>query len=101
MLRLAVAAIIVIIGTRASDGHDAPSGWHYPEACCAKQHCHPVVCESINEKEGGYTWRNLFFTKAQTQLSGDGYCHVCHYWGQEFDRLIPVNPECLFLNHGS
>jgi hypothetical protein len=99
MLRWTVALLIAV--TEPSYVHDAPSGWHYPEHCCAKQHCHRVACESINEQGGGYTWRNLFFTKPQTSLSGDGECHVCHDWGDERGWLVPVNPECLFLNHGS
>jgi hypothetical protein len=98
MSRWIIAVLIAVTGS--SHAHDAPSGWRYPEDCCAEQHCHPVTCESINEKDGGYTWRNLFFTKAQTKLSGDGDCHVCHRWG-DVGHYVPANPECLFLNHGS
>jgi hypothetical protein len=45
-------ALICLAGSASASAHEAPSGWQYPPGCCGGEDCHPVPCETIEEKRG-------------------------------------------------
>jgi hypothetical protein len=89
------AALICFSGSASA--HEAPSGWQYPPGCCGGEDCHPVACETIEEKRGVYIWKGVVFHRSMARVSGDDRCHVC----LQFNGEGPASGRCLFLNFGT
>jgi hypothetical protein len=95
-IRLSTLLILSTVIFSTSSAHEAPSGWKYPQACCAGQDCKPVPCEEIREEDNGYTWNQLFFTKDKVHASHDNECHVCVH--KDVSGLGPTRfPVCMFV----
>lgn len=75
--------------------HMAPSGWEYPQECCAQTDCHPVSCEALRETEKGIAYLQWTFTGPEIRRSQDGFCHVCigHYGPSPSQ----ARPHCVFM----
>lgn len=96
MVLLVLSIVVVLLGMMVyAFAHEAPSGWRYPEDCCADGDCHPVSCEALREVEGGIAFLNFKFTKEMIRNSKDGFCHVCigHYG----PGAANAKPHCLFM----
>ena len=89
-------ALICFAGSASASAHEAPSGWQYPPGCCGGEDCHPVPCETIEEKRGVYIWKGVVFHRSMARVSGDDRCHVC----VQFNGEGAASGRCLFLNFG-
>ena len=89
-------ALICFVGSASASAHEAPSGWQYPPGCCGGEDCHPVPCETIEEKRGVYIWKGVVFHRSMAHGSGDDRCHVC----LQFNGEGAASGRCLFLNFG-
>jgi hypothetical protein len=75
--------------------HQAPSGWAYPQACCANQDCREVAQQSIKELPDGYhlpSGEVVGYLDKRVRESPDGEWHLCTVQGLETGRAI-----CLFI----
>ena len=77
-------------------GHDAPSGWSYPYACCSMNDCRPVATKAISERPEGFvinvTGEVVPYQDTRVRPSPDGEFHWCSVAGGESGRTI-----CLFV----
>ena len=89
-------ALICFASSASALAHEAASGWQYPPGCCGGEDCHPVPCETIEEKRGVYIWKGVVFHRSMARVSGDDRCHVC----VQFNGEGAASGRCLFLNFG-
>lgn len=86
-------AALAIMPTLA---HEAPSGWSYPQDCCAGKDCRPLSCAAIiDHPDGSETALGLHFEREQVKISGDAQCHVCIGYSD-----MPIKkrfPHCIFI----
>lgn len=79
-----------------ASGHDAPSGWSYPYACCSMNDCRPVATRAISERPEGFvinvTGEVVPYRDARVRPSPDGEFHWCSVAGGDSGRTI-----CLFV----
>ena len=79
-----------------ASGHDAPSGWSYPYACCSMNDCRPVATKAISERPEGFvinvTGEVVPYRDTRVRPSPDGEFHWCSVAGGEGGRTI-----CLFV----
>ena len=95
-MRLGILGVALICFVGSASAHEAPSGWQYPPGCCGGEDCHPVPCETIEEKRGVYIWKGVVFHRSMARASGDERCHVCI----QFNGEGAATGRCLFLNFG-
>ena len=95
-LKRRLSAIALICFAGSASAHEGPSGWQYPSGCCGGEDCHPVPCETIEEKRGVYIWKGVIFHRSMARVSGDHRCHVCI----QFNGEGAPSGRCLFLNFG-
>jgi hypothetical protein len=100
-LLCALALALFIGGISWAAAHEAPSGWTYPQDCCAGQHCRPVECGTIiDQPDGSVNWLGLHFSRDKVRISGDASCHVCISYGEiGGNRTQPTRQgHCIFLS---
>jgi hypothetical protein len=92
--------LLIIIGTFVARGHEAPSGWLYPQDCCASNDCRPISCTTVKENsDGSAEWLGLFFPEDKVRKSGDFNCHVCvAYSSAGGGAQVSRNGHCLFIS---
>lgn len=73
-------------------GHEAFSGWIYPDDCCGDMDCRQVACGEISPVAGGWQWRRVVFSRTMLRRSPDGGCHVCV--GNPDMKAVP---HCIYL----
>jgi hypothetical protein len=95
-MRFGIISVALICFAGSALAHEAPSGWQYPPGCCGGEDCHPVPCETIEEKRGVYIWKGVIFHRSMARVSGDHRCHVCI----QFNGEGAPSGRCLFLNFG-
>ena len=95
-MRFGILIVAVVCFAGSASAHKAPSGWQYPLGCCGDEDCHPVACETIEEKRGVYIWKGVIFPRSMARASGDHGCHVC----LQFNGDGAPSGRCLFLNFG-
>lgn len=95
----------------AAGGHDAPSGWSYPLACCngaeTDGDCQRIPSKTVRERKGGWlvtlrpgdhtrvTRPHLYFIPYGAEIeSRDGEYHICLYPTEDHEN-------CFFAPHGS
>lgn len=92
-----VAAISIPVGlSKPAFGHESPSGWQYPYACCSGYDCREVPARAISERPEGYvintTGEVVAYTDKRVRNSPDGVYHWCSVAGKNDGRTI-----CLFV----
>jgi hypothetical protein len=99
---LVLLGCLVLPGSPAM-AHTAPSGWHYPPACCSNTDCHPIPCEELlDAKDGGVEYQTpegfkVFVAKSQVNPSPDAQCHICYSPTPGSDR----NGYCAWQHYGN
>lgn len=100
-LRVAVPFSAIAVGGSAlaisqARGHEAPTGWTYPLACCSNRDCSEIPATAISEGAGGVTILGsgevIPYGDPRLKDSPDGLTHICR---------PPENPKartiCLLL----
>jgi hypothetical protein len=95
-MRFGILGVAFICFVGSALAHKAPSGWQYPPGCCGGEDCHPVACETIEEKRGVYIWKGVIFPRSMARVSADNRRHVC----LQFNGDGTPSARCLFLNFG-
>lgn len=93
-----VMPMVLVLLVKPAHGHEAPSGWKYPDDCCGGHDCREIACTSIkSDRDGGVTWTGLKFEREMVKVSGDAQCHVCisYDWRQHSKVRFP---HCIFLS---
>jgi hypothetical protein len=95
-MRFGILGVAFICFVGSALAHKAPSGWQYPPGCCGGEDCHPVACETIEEKRSVYIWKGVIFPRSMARVSADNRRHVC----LQFNGDGTPSARCLFLNFG-
>ena len=71
--------IILVLLAGPTYGHDAPSGWPYPQACCDQNDCKVLDADRVKETASGFSIDDGRFlvSFATARLSPDGLYHWC------------------------
>lgn len=94
----AAAIVMLLAGPFAGKAfaHDAPSGWHYPIACCSGYDCRAVPKKAISERPEGYvittTGEVVAYSDKRIRTSEDSDYHWCSRGGLDTGETI-----CLFV----
>jgi hypothetical protein len=88
---------VIFLLTTPAVAHD----W-YPYQCCSDQDCHPIPCETIEEKGKSLIYNGYTFSGDMIKPSQDGQCHVC-IQNEKPPHSFTHNPRplCIFPLMGS
>lgn len=98
MLKFTALAVVLFSLTYCGEviGHEAPTGWNYPNQCCSGIDCRPVPEEAIGTSRVGYVIRQtgevIGFRDTRLKPSPDGTFHWCSERGREDTKTV-----CLFV----
>ena len=96
-LTIVLIGALTVAGVILAHGHEAPSGFVYPQDCCGGHDCRPIACSTIRDNpDGSVSWTGLLFDRNQVKISGDAMCHVCIGYDQV--RHTVRYPHCIFLS---
>lgn len=96
-----VLAMILALLPGVALAHDAPSGWHYPAACCSGDNergdCRPIACSRVRDSGDGFEIKNeppVVIGYAYRHESPDEQCHAC--WTPSPGAKTIIG-HCIFL----
>lgn len=91
-IAIAIPLLLLVVTAR---GHDAPSGWSYPQHCCHDSDCGPAL-RAVRNGDGSLTVTTrhgtaTFPASFKYEPSPDGVIHAC---------FTPAKLYCLYLATG-
>jgi hypothetical protein len=96
VIKSVLASLAAVPTWSAALAHSAPSGWTYPQYCCANHDCREVAHDAISERPQGYVIRMtgevVPYRDGRLKNSPDGEYHWCSAGGADTGRTI-----CLFV----